>query len=162
MEKHCRKKFLHNQMVLTLETPNPDFVSYVSRAYIVPAGYADQGNAPVGTGPFKYVSRSVQENFVLEKHDAYYGTAAKLDKVTYKIYEDNNAMFTALDNGALDLVAHLTADQISTLSNGYDVLEGTMNLVQAIYLNHAVKPFDDVRVRQALCYALSPPFLISF
>jgi peptide/nickel transport system substrate-binding protein len=143
-----------NQVVLTLEIPNPDFISYVSRAYIVPAGYADQGNAPVGTGPFKYVSRSIQENYILEKHTEYYGEGAKLDKVTYKIYEDNNAMFTALDNGALDLVAHLTADQINTLSNGYDVLEGTMNLVQAIYLNHAVKPFDDIRVRQALCYAV--------
>jgi peptide/nickel transport system substrate-binding protein len=29
-----------------------------------------------------------------------------------------------------------------------------MNLVQAIYLNHNIKPFDDVRVRQALCYAV--------
>ena len=60
-----------NQVVLTLETPNPDFISYVSRAYIVPANYAEQGNDPVGTGPFKYVSRSVQENFVLAKHEAY-------------------------------------------------------------------------------------------
>lgn len=29
-----------------------------------------------------------------------------------------------------------------------------MNLVQALYLNHAVEPFNDVRVRQALCYAV--------
>ena len=29
-----------------------------------------------------------------------------------------------------------------------------MNLVQALYLNNAEKPFDDVRVRQALCYAI--------
>lgn len=29
-----------------------------------------------------------------------------------------------------------------------------MNLVQALYLNNAEKPFDDVRVRQALCYAV--------
>ena len=29
-----------------------------------------------------------------------------------------------------------------------------MKLVQALYLNNAVKPFDDIRVRQALCYAI--------
>ena len=29
-----------------------------------------------------------------------------------------------------------------------------MNLVQAIYLNNAVAPFDNVKVRQALCYAV--------
>ena len=74
--------------------------------------------------------------------------------MTYKIYEDGNALFTALNSGALDLVAHLTTDQINNLSNGYTVLEGTMNLVQALYLNHQVKPFDDILVRQALCYAV--------
>ncbi|MBQ8396109.1 MAG: ABC transporter substrate-binding protein, partial [Oscillospiraceae bacterium] len=98
--------------------------------------------------------RSVQENIILEKFDDYYGEKAHLDKVTYKVYEDANAMFTALNGGALDLVAHLTVDQINNLSNGYNVLEGTMNLVQAIYLNNAVKPFDNELVRQALCYAV--------
>lgn len=31
-----------------------------------------------------------------------------------------------------------------------------MNLVQAMYLNNAKEPFNDVRVRQALCYAVDP------
>lgn len=143
-----------NQVVVTLSAPNPDFLSYVASVSIVPAGYDQQATQPIGTGPFKFVSRSVQENIILEKHEAYYGTPASLDRVTYRIYEDANALFTALDSGALDLVAHLTSDQVSNLTNGYRVLEGTMNLVQAMYLNHAIAPFDDVRVRQALCYAV--------
>ena len=51
-------------------------------------------------------------------------------------------------------MAHLTSDQVSNLTNGYEVLEGTMNLVQAIYLNNQAKPFDNQLVRQALCYAI--------
>lgn len=43
---------------------------------------------------------------------------------------------------------------MGNLSNGYTVLEGTMNLVQALYLNHQVQPFDNVLVRQAMCYAV--------
>ena len=35
-----------------------------------------------------------------------------------------------------------------------NILEGSSNIVQALYLNNAAKPFDDVRVRQALCYAI--------
>ena len=143
-----------NQVIVTLNAPNPDFLSYVSSVSIVPAGYDQQATQPVGTGPFKFVSRSVQENIILERHEEYYGTPAYLDRVTYRIYEDSNALFTALNSGALDLVAHLTSDQVSNLTNGYEVLEGTMNLVQALYLNHAVEPFNDVRVRQALCYAV--------
>ena len=143
-----------NTIIITLDAPNPDFLSYVSSVYIVPKGYDQQATAPVGTGPFRFASRSVQENFILERNEAYYGQGASLDKVTYKIYEDNNALFTALNSGALDLVAHLTVDQMNNLSNGYQVLEGTMNLVQALYLNNAVAPFDNELVRQALCYAI--------
>ena len=143
-----------NNFVITLSAPNPQFLSYVSNVSIVPRGYTQQETHPVGTGPFKFVSRSVQENFVLERHDAYYGTPAKLQKVTYRIYEDNTALFTALDSGSLDLVAHLTNDMVNNLSNGYTVEEGTMNLVQAMYLNHTVKPFDNENVRKALCYAV--------
>lgn len=138
----------------TLSAPNPDFLSYVASVYIVPAGYTDQATKPVGTGPFRYVSRSVQQNIILERNEDYYGQGASLDRVTYQIYEDNNAMFTALNSGALDLVAHLTIDQVHNLANGYQVLEGTMNLVQAIYLNHEAKPFDSELVRQAMCYAV--------
>lgn len=143
-----------NVITITLSAPNPDFISYVSSVYILPKDYTEQSTAPVGTGPFRFVSRSVQENFILERNEDYYGEKAKLDKVTYKIYEDNNALFTALNSGALDLVAHLTIDQVNNLSNGYNVLEGTMNLVQAMYLNNAVEPFDNELVRQALCYAV--------
>ncbi|MBR1780119.1 MAG: ABC transporter substrate-binding protein [Oscillospiraceae bacterium] len=143
-----------NDIVITLSTPNSDFLANVSSVYITPADYDQQASQPVGTGPFKYVSRSVQENVVLEKNADYYGTPAYLDKVTYKIYEESNSMVTALNSGALDLVAHLTADQISTVSTDYTVLESTMNLVVALYLNHSVAPFDNEQVRQALCYAI--------
>ena len=88
-----------NQITMVLSAPNSDFLSYVASVYIVPAGYTEQATQPVGTGPFKFVSRSVQENIILEKHDEYYGEPAHLDKVTYKIYEDNTALFTALSDG---------------------------------------------------------------
>ena len=143
-----------NVISFTLAEPNSDFLSAVSSVYILPKDYTEQATKPVGTGPFKFVSRSVQENFILERHEEYYGEGAKLDRVTYKIYEDSNALFNALDSGALDLVAHLTVDQVNNLSNGYTVLEGTMNLVQAIHLNNAVAPFDNELVRQAMCYAV--------
>ena len=143
-----------NVISFTLAEPNSDFLSAVSSVYILPAGYENQATAPIGTGPFKYASRSIQENFILEKHQEYYGEGAKVDKVTFKIYEDSTARFNALDSGSLDLVAHLTMDEVNNLSNSYQVLEGTMNLVQAIYLNNAVAPFDNAKVRQALCYAV--------
>ena len=35
------------------------------------------------------------------------------------------------------------------------IYEGGMNLIQALYLNNKEKPFDDVKVRQAMCYAVN-------
>ena len=74
-----------NTVTVTLKEANPDFLSYVGMVYIVPADYTDEATAPVGTGPFKFVSRSVQENLVVEKFADYWGEGASLDKVTVKI-----------------------------------------------------------------------------
>lgn len=149
-----------NVITVTLGSPNSDFISYAASVYIVPEGYDEQDTRPVGTGPFKFESRSVQENFILVKNEDYYGEKAKLDKVTYRIFADATALFTALNSGALDLVAHLTIEQVESLTNGYNVLEGTMNLVQAIYLNNDSELFKNELVRQALCYAIDKDTLL--
>ena len=145
-----------NSVVITLAEPNPDFLSYVGMVYIVPDDYTEQSTAPVGTGPFQFVSRSVQENLVVEKFADYWGEPAYLDTVTFKIFEDANALMSALSAESVDLAIHLTIDQVNTLSSEtYKTLEGTMNLVQALYLNNAVEPFDNEKVRQAMCYAVN-------
>ncbi|MBQ6292514.1 MAG: ABC transporter substrate-binding protein [Lachnospiraceae bacterium] len=143
-----------NKVEITLAEPNSDFLAYVASTHVIPADYAEQETKPVGTGPFRYESRSVQENIILVRNDDYYGTKAKVAKVTYKIYEAGTALVTALAGGAVDIVAHLTEAQVTGLSKDYEVLEGTMNLVQALYLNNLEGPLADVKVRQALCYAV--------
>ena len=138
---------------ITLGEPDSEFLSYLTAA-VLPAGYDGQDTAPVGTGPFKFVSRAAQDNIVLERFDDYWGEKAYLDKVTYKIIENADSILMSLQSGAVDLFAHLTSTQVAQLGDEFNIEEGTMNLVQAMYLNNAEKPFDDVRVRQALCYAI--------
>ena len=138
---------------IRLKEPNTEFLAYLTLA-ILPAEYDGQDTAPVGTGPFKFVSRAAQDNIVLERFDDYWGEKAYLDKVTYKIIENADSILMSLQSGAVDLFAHLTSTQVAQLGDDFNIEEGTMNLVQAMYLNHAEKPFDDVRVRQALCCAI--------
>ncbi len=149
-------------ITITLDEPNPDFLSYVGMVSIVPAGYDEQSTSPVGTGPFRFVSRSVQENLIMENFADYWGEKAYLDKVTFKIFEDANALMSALGAESVDMAVHLTIDQVNTLNTGaYTTLEGTMNLVQALYLNHAEAPFDNEKVRQAMCYAVDVDEILS-
>ena len=146
-------------VAITIAEPSNEFISYMTTA-ILPADYDQQDTAPVGTGPFKFVSRAAQDNIILEKFDEYWGTPAYLDKVTFKIMENADSLVMSLQSGAIDLCSHLTSTQVAQLGGDFYVAEGTMNLVQALYLNNAEKPFDDVRVRQALCYAVDKQGII--
>ena len=146
-------------VAITISEPSNEFISYMTNA-ILPAGYDKQDTDPVGTGPFKFVSRTAQDSVVLEKFDGYWGTPAQLDRVTLKIMENADSLMMSLQSGAIDLCAHLTSTQVAQLAENFNVAEGTMNLVQALYLNNAEKPFDDVRVRQALCYAVDKQEII--
>ena len=144
---------------ITISEPSNEFISYMTTA-VLPADYDKQDTDPVGTGPFKFVSRTAQDSVVLEKFNEYWGTPAQLDKVTLKIMENADSLMMSLQSGAIDLCAHLTSTQVAQLEKDFNVAEGTMNLVQAMYLNNAVAPFDDVRVRQALCYAVDKQEII--
>ena len=139
-----------------LKEADTEFLAYLTVA-IVPEHVEDLEADPVGTGPFHYVSRSPQENIVLEKFSDYWDTEnqAYLDKVTFRIVKDSNAVVTNLKSGTLDMYARLSSTQTAQLAEDSDftIYDGGMNLVQALYLNNAVEPFNNVKVRQALCYA---------
>ena len=146
-------------VTITIAEPSNEFLSYLTVA-VLPSDYDKQDTAPIGTGPFKFVSRAAQDSMVLEKFDEYWGTPANLDNVTLKIIENADSLMMSLQSGAIDLCSHLTSTQVAQLGDDFNVAEGTMNLVQAMYLNNAEKPFDDVRVRQALCYAVDKQAII--
>jgi peptide/nickel transport system substrate-binding protein len=138
-------------VVITLSAPDTEFIAYTTAA-IIPEGN-DPAEEVIGTGPFKYVSRTVQDSIVLEKFEDYWGEPAYLDKVTLKVIEDGQTMVMSLRSGAIDMATHLEYSQAAELSD-LTVLEGGANYVQALYLNNAVEPFNNELVRQALCYAI--------
>ena len=138
-------------IVVTLAKPDTEFNAHMTVA-IIPEGN-DPDSEVIGTGPFTFVSRTPQDNIVLEKFADYWGTPAYLDKVTLKVIEDGQTLVMSLRSGAVDMAERLEASQVAEL-DGLTILEGSSNVVQALYLNHAFEPFSDMRVRQALCYAI--------
>lgn len=137
---------------VTLKEADTEFLAYMTTA-IIPAANENPDTNPIGTGPYKYVSRSPQENFVVERFEDYWGEPAYIQDVTFKICANADSIVMDLEGGSIDMFARVTSTQAASLSDDFEILEGTMNLVQALYLNHEEAPFDDERVRQALCYA---------
>ena len=151
----------HVDVVLT--TPNTDFLAYFMIG-ITPAHVDDLDATPVGCGPYRYVSRSPLENVVLEKFDDYWSPegAAHIQNAIFKITTNVDSIGMELSGGSLDMFYRLPETQLGQLSDDFTVYEGTMNLVQALYLNNSVEPFDDVRVRQALAYAIDPQEVMNY
>lgn len=151
-------------IIITLKESSSSFLAILAtvEAAIVPADVDDLQTNPVGTGPYKFVSRSLQENVILERFDAYWGEPAHIQDITLKVLADADSIVMNLEGGAVDMVARVSTTQAAELSDNFEVLEGTMNLVQAVYLNNAAAPFDNELVRQALCYATNKQEILDF
>ena len=84
-----------NVLTISLTEPSNEFLAAVMNAYILPSDYTKQETSPVGTGPYRFVSRAVQDSLVLERFPDYWGTPGRLDKVTFKILESADGLRTA-------------------------------------------------------------------
>ena len=153
-----------NNFIIHLNEPDTEFLSYMTTA-IIPEANKNPDTNPIGTGPYMFVSRSPQENFIVKKFDDYYDKdrAAHIENVTFKVIGNMDTVAMELQSGAIDMLARIPTAQADLLDkNDFTILEGTMNLVQALYLNNAEAPFDNVKVRQALCYAIDPQEIMLF
>ncbi len=146
---------------VVLKESDTDFLPNLTAA-ILPADHLDASTEPIGTGPYKYVSRSPQENIILESFDDYWGEKAKIKTVVLKIVADADTIVMNLEGGSIDLMARLSTTQAAQLSDNFDIYEGTMNLVQALYINNSVEPFNNTKVRQALSYAVDVQEIMDF
>lgn len=139
---------------LVLSEADTELIGYLTEA-ILPEGYENQALAPVGCGPFRFVSYAPQQSFIMERFEDYWGESAYLDRVEFRMVANTDSAMMELKAGSIDIYPYLTADQANELSGQFQIRIGTSNLVQALFLNNAAEPFDDVRVRQALCYVVN-------
>ena len=102
-------------VVFTMSKPTSTFLNTVATVGIVPEhaygpGY---GDAPIGSGPFKFVQWNKQEQLILEANEDYYGTVPAMKKVTI-VFQDEDAAFAAVKAGQADiaLTAATLADAV--------------------------------------------------
>jgi peptide/nickel transport system substrate-binding protein len=146
---------------ITLKAPDPEFLPYLTIG-VVPKNNADREHNPIGTGPFSIQNYTTQRSLTLVKNPDYWrpGTP-NLDRVTIIFLADSNSLLIALRGGNIDGAANITGSQLQQLDpSRFDIVPSPSNAVHLLALNNALKPLDDVRVRQAINYAVDVPEII--
>ena len=149
------------KVVVTLESSNSELLSYFTAA-IIPDEVSDIGATPIGTGPFKFDSYTIGQDVTLLKNENYWiPELPYIDKAVFKITADMDAGLIELQNGTIDIFPYLTPDRTSQLDpNSFEIQQKGSNMVQIFALNNSVKPLNDKRVREAICYAINRDDLI--
>ena len=122
----------------------------------------DYGEHPVGTGPYKFVEWVRGERLVLERFDEYWGGRPKLDKILFKPVREDAARVMMLETGEADVVQRVPAHEVERLKAKKDIeirIEPSNRIIY-IAMNNFKKPFKDVRVRQALNYAIDKKAIV--
>ena len=116
---------------------------------------------PVGTGPFKFDSWDAGQSLELSYFDGYWGDRGQIDKIIFRIIDDPNARRQALEAGQIDgydLVA--PADTQALADAGFKIVPRDPFTILYLGINQKVKALSDLKVRQALSYAIDKDALV--
>ena len=116
------------------------------------------GDQPVGTGPFEFVSWQRDGAFVVERNDDYWQEGMPyLDQVTFRPIPDEETRATSLSSGDIDAAQSVRLSSFLARVRDLPDVEIALGLSSGggnVMFNTTAPPTDDVRVRQALAYAI--------
>jgi peptide/nickel transport system substrate-binding protein len=167
-------------LIQSIETPNPltvifhlkepygQFLWSLNRAAIgiVPAGSgADFANQLIGSGPFRFVSAEQDDNVVLERNEAYFGSAPKISRVRFRVVPEAVVRALELRKGTADLeMGSLSPDMIPILREqpAIEVTEQPGTNYEYIAFNLDDPLLAKREVRQALALATDREEIIRY
>lgn len=120
-----------------------------------------QTTPPPGTGMYKFVSYDSSQQVVdLQANPEYWESAAHIPVVRVRVITDTNALQAELQSGRVDIAplpTSLSPDAVKLLGQNpkLQVQRFTGSNVYVLTINCSQPPLDDVRVRQALAYAVN-------
>lgn len=150
-----------------LKEPFAPLTSVLSWTFIVPSHILSQdpdpnspkfAAAPVGTGPFRFISRKTGDHLILEANPNYFGTPPGLNRLIFKYVPDLNAMYTQFKTGEIDYIGlqGIPANfyKEATAIRGRRVHAAQKPSVENLTLNLAHPALADKAVRKALNIAI--------
>jgi peptide/nickel transport system substrate-binding protein len=157
-----------NTVVIHLKEPFATLLWNLSDGAIgiVPYGSGDEiSRHPVGSGPFRFVSAELDKEVVLERNDNYWGAKAKIPRLHFTVVPDITTRALELRKGSADIAINaLTGDMVVTLERDPDleVLHAPGTVMSYLGFNLRDPILKDVRVRQAIAYAIDRQVMLQY
>ncbi|MXX26256.1 MAG: ABC transporter substrate-binding protein [Caldilineaceae bacterium SB0668_bin_21] len=161
-------------VVFNFPAPAISLLQFLNWGYMAPMSQraveelgAEYELNPVGTGPYKVVEVRPGEGVSMERWDEYnWGPEFfegantgpyNFDRIEFSILPEEATRIAALEAGDIDYVNGISnpLDVAILEAAGVTVQQAPYGQVRMVYLQNHVPPFDDVRVRQALNYAVN-------
>jgi peptide/nickel transport system substrate-binding protein len=120
---------------------------------------------PVGTGPFKFKTWEPGSRIVLERNERYFDSPPNLMAVLLRVIPDQNTQFMELRAGNIDIMGlsplqYLRQTDSADFNRRYTKYKYLADGYTFLGFNLERKPFDDVRVRQAIAHAIDKEEII--
>ena len=131
---------------------------------IVPEGSGREfWRHPIGTGPFRFVSQQIDQDVVIERNPQSWGAQPKIERVRFRVVPDPITEALELEKGTGDVAINsLPMDALPTLATRPDLEITEVGGTQIQYLSFNLRDplLRDVRVRQAIAYAINRRLII--
>ena len=131
---------------------------------VIPKGSVEEGirkpaNFPPGTGPWKFVEWKPQRRMVFERNDNYWGHKPYLDKLVFVPIANDIVRLIAVRAGDVDIAERVSEEWARQIIDGkvkgVKVAESPSGGFRQIKFNVADPPFDNIKLRQAVAYAIN-------
>jgi len=135
----------------------------LSPSHTMASDAATLATQPNGTGPFKLTEWVKNERLVLEANASYWRGPANVSQMTVRPILEDAARVAALQTGEVDLISNVPYERIAELRADSNLVVKTIATPRVFFIgiDPRVAPLNDVRVRQALNYAVDVDAIIS-
>ena len=147
-------------LVITLSRPISTLLYKLSWAAFVmvePSTSDNNKTNPVGTGPYSFVSWTKGDRIILQRNSNYWGKKSAIEQAVFRFIANPQSQVAALIAGDVDAFPEFTAPELMSSFENHPHLTtkiGKTPMKMIAGMNNQRKPFDDIRVRQALMMAV--------
>jgi peptide/nickel transport system substrate-binding protein len=156
-------------VVIRLKQPTPNLLTNLGGfkgMAIVQRKNVESGQIathPIGTGPFAFDSQKSGDSISLKANAEYWGGAPKVAGVIFRFIPEKSTALSALQAGEIDWTDSIPTQRVNQLKDddSVNLAVTPSNDYWYLALNEARQPWNDVRVRQAIAYAIDRDAIVA-